>query len=238
VSVLKGEGKVPILFGSASLSVGTLTHSGYLARPDLAGEWPTVILVSPAWGVTSVVKDWCRKLARRGFAAVAPDLYRGAAPARHVDLDVAAAALDAIPPDRASRDLAAIVDFVANPAAGWSSGEHGFGVLGAGTGGRWAAKLASEENAPLVLAAADVQGVGGISGPMLGLHGRDDEVVPIAEVLAARDLAPHAEWVLYAGVGHDFLDDSRPGFDFEASRDAFERMADFYGNHLPSGPPI
>ena len=39
MSVLKGEGKVPILFGTTSVARGPLTHTAYLARPDLAGEW-------------------------------------------------------------------------------------------------------------------------------------------------------------------------------------------------------
>ena len=68
MSVLKGEGKVPILFGSTSIAVGTLTHRGYLARPGLAGEWPTIIVVPSEWGVTSAMKDVCRRLARHETA--------------------------------------------------------------------------------------------------------------------------------------------------------------------------
>ena len=82
MSVLKGEGTHPILFGSTSIAVGTRIQGGYLARPDLTGEWPTIVVVASEWGVTSSTKDLCRKMARRGFAAIAPDLYRGRAPQR------------------------------------------------------------------------------------------------------------------------------------------------------------
>ena len=92
MSVLKGEGKVPILFGSSSIAAGSVIHRGYLARPDLTGEWPTIIVLAGAWGVTSSIKDICRRLARHGFAVVAPDLYVGAAPPRSADADEAALA--------------------------------------------------------------------------------------------------------------------------------------------------
>ena len=82
MSVLKGEGIVPILFGSTSISVGSLTHTGYLARPDLAGEWPTVVVIPSAWGVTGAMKDVTRRLARQGFAAICPDLFAGNRPGR------------------------------------------------------------------------------------------------------------------------------------------------------------
>jgi len=254
LSVLKGEGKVPILFGSTSIAVGTLTRRGYLARPDLTGEWPTIILVPAEWGVTAAVKDNCRRLARQGFAVVAPDLYRGAAPARSADQDEAARASRAIPPRRAASDLDAIVEFISNPAGFWSSAELGFGVLGLGEGARFAVPFAGAvADRPLALvgprlAAPPVQTdwegrVGEVPdypntaatplvGPVLGLSGRDDETVSVDDVTAFRRRAPQSEWVLYDGVGSHFADDSADGYDTEAHLDALERVVEFFEKHL------
>ena len=240
MSVLKGEGKVPILFNTTSVAVGPVTRTAYLARPDLAGEWPTVILVASAWGVTSSMKDVCRRLARQGLAVLAPDLYRGRPPDGAADLAAAVAAYDAI--EDAVADLELIASFVSNPAGHWSSAEHGLGVLGLGVGGRHAA-AASGLGDVLALAYADIREPEGgsildvvshLAVPLLGLYGRADERVPVADVLALREAAPHAELVLYDNVGHDFLDDHRQGYDHEAASDAIERLASFFSKHLPS----
>jgi hypothetical protein len=71
VTVLEGEGRVPILYGSQALPSPPYP-SVYLARPDLDGRYPPVVVVHEA--VTSSTKSVCRLLARHGYVAVAPDL--------------------------------------------------------------------------------------------------------------------------------------------------------------------
>lgn len=235
MSVLKGEGNVPILFGMKSVSAGAITHGTYLARPDLTGEWPTLVIVPPAWGVTSAVADLARRMARRGIAAIVVDLYRGNHPARTVTVDEAEAAFAEIPVSRARRDLSDIADFIANRAGFWSNAEQGFGILGLGSGGVAAAEAALDSGAALVLVASSLptETLAQISTPILGIFGKDDEVSSIDAVMEARSAAPHAEWVLYEGVGHDFLDDYLDGFDAEAHQNAVERIAAFCEKHLP-----
>lgn len=241
MSVLKGEGKVPILFGSMSIAVGTTTLNGYLARPDLRGAWPTVIVVPSVWGVTSNVKDLTRRLARMGLAAVAADPFRGAAPSRSVPRDQAAAALEALGPQRPVRDLVNIAEFITNPAGFWSNAEHGFGTFAIGDGasralaaGRVLSPAALAMAYPTRLDSTNEQ-LRSLAVPVLGVVGRADELVSMDDVAAARSAAPQSEWVVYDGAGHDFLDDSEPGYDFSTATDAIERIAGFFEKHLP--PP-
>ena len=49
---------------------------GYLALPR-AGRGPGVLVVHAWWGLNSFFKALCRRLAGRGFVALAPDLYHG-----------------------------------------------------------------------------------------------------------------------------------------------------------------
>ncbi len=237
MSVLKGEGKVPILYGTTSVSAGPVIRTAYLARPDLTGEWPTVIVVAPVWGVTSAIKDLCRRLARHGLAAIAPDVYDGARPPRTADREAAAAAYDAVGDERVIGDIEIVAAFVTNPAGFWSSAEHGFGLLGLGAGGTRALVAAHDDVGDAVCLAYSPPAAGiPVSVALLGLYGRDDDLVPIDDVLAFRDAAPHGEFVIYEGVGHDFLDDSRDGYTPGAAADALDRMTAFFVKELPEGP--
>jgi carboxymethylenebutenolidase len=213
-----------------------------LARPDRTGEWPTIVLVAPAWGVTSSVKDVCRRIARQGFAVVAPDLYRGKAPARRAPRTEAEAAAAAVPAGQADRDLADIVAFITNRAGFWSSAEHGFGVVGMGIGGPVAIRTAVAHGAAglaLVyspLGTEEVAALARYRGAMLGLYGRKDEIVAPDDVAAVRDEVPRLQLVMYGEAQHDFLDDSADTYDAAVSGDAGERLTEFFTAELPPGP--
>ncbi len=237
MTVLKGEGQFPILYGTTSVSAGPLTRTAYLARPDLAGEWPTIVVAVSAWGVTSAVKDLCRRLARRGFATVAPDGYDGARPARSADRDTVNAAYAALGDGRVTGDLTIVASFVTNPAGFWSNAEDGFGLLGLGAGGTQALLAARDGVGEAVcIAYSPVDAAHAVTVPLLGLYGKDDSVVPVEDVLAFRDAVPHGEFVLYEGVGHDFLDDYGDEYDATAASDALDRVTDFFLKELPEGP--
>ena len=244
MSVLKGEGTHPILFGSTSIVAGPATHRGYLARPDVTGEWPTVILVPSEWGITSSSKDICRRLARLGLAVVAVDLYRGRGPNRSASPAEAAAAAAAVSPVRAQVDLDGIVGFITNSAGFWSNAEHGFGIVGFGLGGAPATLAAiRHQAAALALVSAPLlDGTGSgvvdvfpdLTCPLLGLYGKAEDAVSIADIMEARAAAPQAEWVLYENAGDGFMDDYLAAFDPGAHRDAIERLAGFFEKQLPA----
>lgn len=245
MSVLKGEGRVPILFTTTSVAVGPITRRSYLTRPDLAGEWPTIVVVPSAWGLTSSTKDICRRLARQGFAVVGVDLYHGDPPPRDAGRAEADAADTALDDARVLGHLGDIATFVANPAGFWSSAERGFGWLGLGSGGRHAAVAATSGLGDALAVAytpvaAQARGIAPIvpslTMPLLGLYGRDDADVPGADLVSLREGAAHGEFVIYEGVGGDFLDDHGAGYDYEAAGDAIERLTAFFEKHLPEPP--
>lgn len=251
MSVLKGEGTHPILFETSSVPVRALTHTAYRAFPDLAGEWPTIMVVGGAKGLSSPVRDLCRRLARHGFAAIAPDLYAG----RSVPKDGASAAKAFRQLDRArtSRILRDIGQYLADGLGPWDTDDEGFGVLAMQAGALAGLETAMQFGCPLVLAAPNLrEGSPGLDDefkplppppgvldalprlvePLLGLMGREDEVSPIEDAMAARNAAPHSQWVIYDGLGHDFLDDNEAGFDQAAFSDAFDRIVEFFGKNL------
>src|SRR5438105_1722154 len=47
----------------------------YRAMPDKGGPFPTVLVVQEVFGVHEHIKDLCRRLAKSGSFAIAPELY-------------------------------------------------------------------------------------------------------------------------------------------------------------------
>src|SRR5262245_45188316 len=96
------------------------TASGFLATPA-GGTGPGVLVIQEWWGLDSGIKEMTDRLAEGGFVAMAPDLYHGEL-AQHDEMDKAAELMQALPPDRAGRDMSSAVDFLAGHDAVTSDG--------------------------------------------------------------------------------------------------------------------
>src|SRR5438270_13283899 len=116
------------------------TAGGYLA-PAKEGAGPGVVVIQEWWGLDQYIKGVCDQLADEGFTALAPDLYHGEA-ASHTEMDRAAELMNALPPDRAARDMGAAVDFLLGHEAVRG---HSVGVVGFCMGGMLALLLAARQ---------------------------------------------------------------------------------------------
>jgi dienelactone hydrolase len=239
VSVLSGEGTTLILYGKIDIPVGAQDWTGYLARPDRFGEWPTVIVVPGLWGLSSSTKDLCRRLARHGIAGIAVDPYRGSPPHRDTAREGAIAAFGAIPGERAMGDIAAFASFIVNPSVGWSNAASGFGVLSLGSGGTWAARFVAGHpgvaglalvNPPLPSVAAPL---GGVSVPVLGTVTVGEDLESGDDLGVVRSAVEHAEWVRYGGVQAGYWDADQDRYNAAAATDTFDRVVGFFGLSLP-----
>ena len=61
-----GEIKVPTADGEIP---------AYRAEPAGNGNWPVVLVVQEIFGVHDYIKDVCRRLAKLGYLAIAPELF-------------------------------------------------------------------------------------------------------------------------------------------------------------------
>ena len=214
---------------------------GYYARPSGTGPVPTLLVIEEIFGVHEHIKDLCRRLAKAGYLAVAPELY-----ARQGDLskmtDIPTIVRDVIskaPDDQMLRDLDATV--------AWAGGKGGdgdrLGVTGFCRGGRDTWFYASH-NPRLKAAVAWYGPVGGptnpiqpmtatdladkIDCPLLGLYGGADTSIPQDQVQAAAAKARAAgktvEIVVFPDAPHGFNADYRPSYRKEAAEDGWARM--------------
>src|SRR5690242_3676576 len=61
--------------GEIRIPVGSETIAAYQARPAGGADLPVVVLVHEIWSVHEYFRDLCRRLAKLGYLAVAPDLF-------------------------------------------------------------------------------------------------------------------------------------------------------------------
>jgi carboxymethylenebutenolidase len=216
-------------------SNGSQAH-GYLATPP-SGSGPGVVVIQEWWGLTSHIAAVTDRLAAEGFVALAPDLYGGST--TH-DAAEAGALMQALPPDRAARDLAGAVDFLlGRPEV---TGER-VGVVGFCMGGAFALALAVQQG-ERVAAAVPFYPVGPLPDDYRGLRAavmvhlgeRDDFLPPAqAEELVQKLRAAGASATVHTyPAGHAFHnDDNLLGtYDPELAGQAWERTVAFLRERL------
>jgi carboxymethylenebutenolidase len=231
VGLSAGEVQIPVTGGALP---------AYAARPAGVASPPVVIVIEEIFGVHEYIKDVCRRLAKLGYLAVAPELY-----ARLADLsamtDPSEIMRDVIlkaPDATMLADLSATVD--------WAVAHHGdaqrIATLGFCRGGRdvW---LFAEKDPRLKAAAAfygpvasptstiqpqtPLELAGQLKCPLLGLYGGRDQSIAPADVYAAQARAKAAgrtvEIVYYPDAGHGFHADYRPSYNAADAKAAWTR---------------
>jgi carboxymethylenebutenolidase len=215
--------------------------SGYLTRPS-DGSGPGVIVIQEWWGVDDSLKSTADRLASAGFVALVPDLYHGDV-AGHDEMDKAAQLMQALPPDRAARDMSGAVDFLAGHDA--TSG-RGVGVVGFCMGGMLSWILAA--NRPDKVKAA-VAFYGYPQGEMepdwskldASVQGHmaenDDFFGPDgAKALESklRDMGKDVSITIHAGTGHAFMGphNALGTLDEELAESLWPRVTAFLHNTL------
>lgn len=220
MAVQPGEGTIDIIYGSVSIPAGAQTLSGYLARPDAEGEWPTVIVFGPNPSPTSSVKHICRVFARHGLAAVAPDMTESHEANRTIAKRVAA--------------------FAADPTGEWSNAQFGYGVLAFGPGIYDASRLAVDDGRVIAagsvaatLEDAVVDDLALAQIPLLWIGSRADGSADADVSIEAKTPLPLTTFVVHAEAEEGFWDDGSSGFDEATSIDTIDRLVTYFGSELP-----
>ncbi|GEP10313.1 dienelactone hydrolase family protein [Methylobacterium gnaphalii] len=235
-----GEVKIPAADGPMP---------GYRAVPRGEGPFPIVLVIEEIFGVHDYIKDICRRLAKAGYCAVAPELY-----ARQGDLStmtdvktIISEVISKTPDGEWIADLDAAAAWAASAAKGDLAR---LGVMGWCRGGRavwlydahrtdlkaaiaWYGPLGGERSAIQPRTAGDMAGE--IHAPLLALYGGADSSIPIASVEEARDKARAAgksvELIVYPEAPHGFHADYRPSYRKDAAEDGWRRALAFLKQH-------
>ncbi len=214
---------------------------GYFAKPAGAGPFPIVLVNEEIFGVHDYIKDICRRFAKLGYAAIAPEIY-----ARIGDLskmtDSAAIFRDVISKEPDATMLSDL-DSSVKYAAAHGGDINRLGATGFCRGGRTTWMFAAHN--PNIKAA--VAWYGPVTGtpsaiqpkypmdvadqlkcPLLGLYGGLDTSIKPDDVQAAAAKARAAgktvEIVIYPDAPHGFHADYRPSYKAADAADGWARL--------------
>lgn len=220
----------------------------YRAMPAAGAEFPVVLVVHEIFGVHEYIKDICRRLAKAGYLAVAPDLYARQGRVDNLqNFDDIRKVVGRVPDAQVLADL----DAAASWAARHKGSAHKLAITGFCWGGRivwlyaarqpklkagvaWYGQLAARQKSelqpksPLDLAA-------GLKAPVLGLYGEADQGIPPATVEQMRAALAKAgkpcEIVVYPQGPHGFHADYRPSYRKEMAEDGWKRLLAWFKQH-------
>lgn len=219
---------------------GTDTVSAFLAEPVGSGPFPGILVIHEWWGLDDWVKDQARRLAGRGYAALAIDLYRGKVASKP---EAAHELMRGVPNDRAATDLTAALAFLKSRK---EIAQARFGVIGWCMGGGYAMDTALNhpEFGPTAICYGRVttsaEDAKKFTGPILGIFGADDEGLPQATLRTfeknLKAAGKSIDLQIYTGAGHAFMNVNNPGYRAAQTTDAWKRIDALFDANLKKRP--
>ncbi|MEX2561355.1 MAG: dienelactone hydrolase family protein [Pirellulales bacterium] len=234
-----GEVKIPVADGEMP---------AYRAMPARGRSFPVVLVVQEIFGVHEHIKDICRRLAKLGYLAVAPELYaRQGDVSKMTDFqEIISKVVSKVPDKQVMSDLDAAVNWAKKNKGDTSK----LGVTGFCWGGRivwlyaahnpdlkagvaWYGRLVGMEDALHPEHPLDVAGE--LKAPVLGLYGGADQGIPKETVekmrAAVKEAGGESEIVLYPDAPHGFHADYRPSYRKEPADDGWKRLQEWFKTH-------
>ena len=241
--------------GEGVYDVDGFTVPFFYAAPEGKKNLPVVLVIQEIFGVHEYIADTCRRFAKAGYLAIAPELFaRQGDPTQYGEMaKLMAEVVSKVPDAQVMGDL--------DGAVKWA-GENGgnlkkVGITGFCWGGRitwlyaeqsanvkagvaWYGRLVGAASAltpkhPVDLAA-------GIKAPVLGLYGGQDGGIALTTVNQMKDALAEAgakgnkaakasEFVVYPQAPHAFHADYRPSYRKDEAEDGFKRALEWFKGH-------
>ena len=234
-----GEVRVPVKGGDIP---------AYRAMPADGKDFPLILVVQEIFGVHEHIRDVCRRLAKLGYMAVAPELYvRQGDVSKLNDMKEIFAIVEKVPDVQVMHDLDDTMSWSRKNGANATQ----LGITGFCWGGRIVWLYCSHN--PMV--AAGVAWYGRLEGqvndlrptfpldvaptlkvPVLGFYGGADTGITqesVGKMQAALKAADSkSQIVVYPDAPHAFFADYRPSYRKEAAEDGWKKMQDWFKANL------
>jgi carboxymethylenebutenolidase len=220
----------------------------YRAMPDKGDKFPVVLVVQEIFGVHEHIKDVCRRFAKRGYFAIAPELYArqgdvskmtmqeifpnvvSKVPDKQVMGDLDATVAYAKATGKANTEKLAITGFCWGGRIVWLYAAHNPNLK---AGAAWYGRLVGQANDLQPKHPVDV--AASLKAPVLGLYGGKDGGIPQDTVEKMRAglkdgsaAAKKSEIIVYPDAQHGFHADYRPSYNEKDAKNAFAKLLDWF----------
>ena len=232
--------------GEVTIPVKDGSMPAYRALPDAGGAFPVVLVVQEIFGVHEHIKDVCRRLAKAGYLAVAPELYaRQGDVAKLKDVqEILSTVVSKVPDAQVTSDLDATLAWAGSTGKGDTARAAVTGFCWGGritwmyaahnptmkAGAAWYGRLVGQASELMPRHPVDI--APSLTVPVLGLYGGADQGIPLDTVEKMRAALATgksgSEIVVYPEVPHGFHADYRPSYRKEAAEDGWKRMLGWF----------
>lgn len=238
--------------GEVTVASGGFSMPVYRAQPEGKKNLPVVLVISEIFGVHEHIADICRRFAKLGYLAIAPELFvrQGDPRAYGTVQETVANVVSKVPDSQVAGDIDATI--------AWATENGGdaarIGMTGFCWGGRqvW---LAAERNPGIKAAVAwygplkgnpnplqpvsPVDKVDELKAPVLGLYGAKDTVITedVRDTMKvalekSRNPKAHASRIIvYPNSGHAFHADYRPSYVKADAEDGWKKCLAWFKDH-------
>jgi carboxymethylenebutenolidase len=207
----------------------------YRAMPDTNGPFATILVVEEILGVNEYIRDVCRRLAKLGYFALAPELLT-----RQRDASK-------IPDSQIISDLDDATTWAQNTG---QADITRLGITGFGWGGRavwlysayslklkagvaWYGPLVGPANPLRPKTMLELSGL--VKAPVLGLYGGKDTSIPSEHVQkmqgALKELENPSQIVVYPDASNGFHADDRPSYREADAKDGWQRLRAWFAKY-------
>jgi carboxymethylenebutenolidase len=238
-----------IIAGAVKIPTKDRDIPAYHAMPEKGTNFPVVLVVQEIFGVHAHIQDICRRFAKLGYLAIAPDLFvRQGDVLKLTEMDEIRKIVSQVPDAQVMSDL----DFAATWAFKNKGDRQRLGITGFCWGGRitwlygahnpnlkagvaWYGRLAATAPNPLT-PTFPLELAKNLKAPVLGLYGGADSGIPNDTVAQMQELLKAenspSQIVLYPDTPHAFFADYRASYRPEAAKDGWRRLQSWFDRYL------
>ncbi|HQR32429.1 MAG TPA: dienelactone hydrolase family protein [Blastocatellia bacterium] len=236
--LVAGEVKIPVKDGEIP---------AYRAMPAKGKNFPVALVVQEIFGVHEHIKDICRRFAKAGYLAIAPEMYARQGDVSKLQMNQIMPIVAKVPDEQVMSDLDA--------AVAWAKKNGGntakLGITGFCWGGRivwlyaahnpglkagvaWYGRLVPPppDRANPLQPKHPVELAKDLKAPVLGLYGGKDTGIPLDTVeqmrKAIKEAGKPSEIIVYPEAQHGFHADYRPSYKKDDAQDGWAKLLAFF----------
>ncbi|OKH47983.1 dienelactone hydrolase family protein [Scytonema sp. HK-05] len=237
-----------LVAGAVKIPVKDGEIPAYRAMPATGKNFPILLVIQEIFGVHEHIQDVCRRFAKLGYVAIAPELFvRQGDVSKLSSVEEIRQVVVKVPDAQVLSDLDATTEWGIKLAQG---NADKLGITGFCWGGRitwlysahnpkvkagvaWYGRLVGDATELTPKHPVDIASA--LKVPILGLYGGKDTGIPLDTVQQMRSRlassSSKSEIIVYPDAPHAFFADYRPSYREKEAKDGWQRLQAWFKQH-------